>query len=312
MDISNLNLLPDMIASGEITREEGIRQLASFINDNYLIFGLQKFDEDFRSEIVLYVLEKGNHLFEIYNSESGDFFTFFFCFIKSQIKSTMKKKSKRIINEKFSFQESVENYESDLQNYQKIKYSEFEIKRAPYNYKKVTIDDLKKGLQENKLERYDRSILVLALKSAYYLTDSQIVKICKIYDIEPDMFYDVIQYLRDGVLHKKERLEIYVQRRNSAYYHHKKYEEQIHYLEIKDNPNSELERKKLSEKNEVQKHNLNNYNKKFEDGYLYLRPSTKLVANVLGICERQINYYLQCVRKGKIDKEIIEKLEQEE
>lgn len=301
-----------MLESGEITKKEAVHFLATFVCDNYAIFGLQNYDEDFRSEVFLYVLEKGDRVLDVYEPASGDFFTFFFCFIKSQIKSSMKKMSRQIINDKFSYEESVENYENDQQNYQCINFKELNNNRVPYVHKKVNLEDLQKGIEQNKLERYDRSVLVLALKSAFYLTDSQIKKISRIYDMDPEFFYDLIQFLRDGILNKKERLDLYVERRNSAYYHHKRYEEQIHYLEEKDSPNSDIERKKLARRNKLQIHNLDVLNQKFDEGFLYLRPSTKVVADVLGICERQINYYLQCIRKGKIDKDIIEKIEQEE
>ena len=44
-------------------------------------------------------------------------------------------------------------------------------------------------------------------------------------------------------------------------------------------------------------------NKKFSDGFLFLRPTNKTVADLLGICERQISYYINCAKqdykKGK-------------
>lgn len=314
MDLSRLNQIPKLVVSGKMSKEEGVQYLASFVTKNYKIFGLHKYDEDFRSDIVLFILEKGERIIDIYDSDSGDFFTFFYCFIKSQIKSSVKKMSRQIIHDKFSYEESVENYENNAFNYQKVNFPDLSINQTqvPYIHKKVTLSDLKKGIEENKLERYDRSLLILALKSAFYLTDSQILKICKIYDMDPDFFYNLIQFLRDGILSKKDRQDIFIQRRNSAYFHHKKYQEQIHYLEEKDSPNSDLERESLAKRNELQMHNLDMLNQKFENGFIYLRPSTKILANVLGICERQVNYYLQCVRKGKIDPDIIEKLEQEE
>ena len=38
-------------------------------------------------------------------------------------------------------------------------------------------------------------------------------------------------------------------------------------------------------------------NKTFEEGHLYLRPTNKTVANLLGICERQVAYYIKSAKK---------------
>jgi hypothetical protein len=38
-------------------------------------------------------------------------------------------------------------------------------------------------------------------------------------------------------------------------------------------------------------------NKAFEEGHLYLRPTNKTIANLLGICERQVAYYIKCAKR---------------
>ena len=48
--------------------------------------------------------------------------------------------------------------------------------------------------------------------------------------------------------------------------------------------------------------NWQNLNKSFEDGHLYLRPTNKTVADILGICERQVAYYIKTA-KNDFDKE---------
>ena len=37
-------------------------------------------------------------------------------------------------------------------------------------------------------------------------------------------------------------------------------------------------------------------NTAFQKGYLYLRTTNKTVANVMGLSERQVNYYMRSVR----------------
>lgn len=312
MEIRNINLLPKMIASGEITTEEGTKLLASFVCSNYPIFGLQKFDEDFRSDVFIKILEKGDNLFKTYNPETGDFFTFMFCFVKSQIKSTYKSHAKRSLDDKIFFDNSVENYLQVNPINEIVDIKKCDFSKVPYARKKITAEELRSSLEKNKLEQYDRSLLVLAIKSSCYLNDAQIVKISKIYNIDIDLIYDLIQYFRELVDDKREHLLHEIECRNSAFYHHRKYQEMIQSLENREPENLIAEKEKLIKRDEYQVHNLNALNKRFEKGYLYLRPKTSSIAQVLGICDRQVNYYLHCLKRGKLDKEILNKLKDSE
>ena len=56
---------------------------------------------------------------------------------------------------------------------------------------------------------------------------------------------------------------------------------------------------KLEKKHEK---NWKNLNKSFEDGHLYLRPTNKTVANIMGICERQVAYYIRTA-KNELNKD---------
>lgn len=312
MEIKNVNILPELLASGEITIDEGIKLLASFVCNNYPIYGLHKYDEDFRSEIFLRILEKGSRLFETFNPEAGEFFTFTFCFIKSLIQETTKKQAKKIIKEKVSFEQSIETYVTEDYILSESNSYLVTSSRLPYACKKITLEDLQEGIKANKLEKYDRSILVLALKASFYLNDTQIQKISRLYEIDINFLYDLIQYFRDEIYPKYYHKQKLLERRNAAYFLHRKYVTQLSILDSKDAVTHNFEREDIEKRNAYQIHNLNALNKKFDEGYLYLRPQTKMVAQVLGICERQVNYYLQCLRKGKIDKQLLEKLNEQE
>lgn len=307
--IKNLNLLPQMIASGVITTKEGVNELASFICVNYKIFGLHKYDEDFRNDIIVEVLEKGENIFSNFKPESGDFFNYIYCFVKSKILLTLKRQAKSIVNEKFTFQEAITSYNDNCSKYNYIDTADYRSGTIPFNYHKITAEELKEGLKNCKLEEYDKGIFFLSIKAAYDLDDSQIIKIAKIYNIDLNLFYNLIQYMREFVLAKKMRLDECIERRNVKYYKHRKYLEQIEYLNSHDVSNSFLKKLILERKDSVQLTNLNKSNIKFENGFIYLRPPTRIIAEICNISERQINYYLHCLKKDKIDPELLKKIE---
>ena len=79
----NLNLIPDMLQKKEVTRKEALNLLCEFILSDSPVFGLIKFDEDFISELILRILERGTVIFDSFNPNSGSFFTYFFKYVQS-------------------------------------------------------------------------------------------------------------------------------------------------------------------------------------------------------------------------------------
>ena len=73
----NLNLIPDMLQKNEVTRKEALNLLCEFILSDKPVFGLIKFDEDFVSELILRILERGTVIFDSFNPESGSFIPIF-------------------------------------------------------------------------------------------------------------------------------------------------------------------------------------------------------------------------------------------
>ena len=87
MRIYNLNSIAESVNSGQITRNDGIRQLAAFVLYNKPLFGLHKYDEDFVSNLIVAMLEKGESFFDFYDEKQGSFFNYFFSYVKNLIHS---------------------------------------------------------------------------------------------------------------------------------------------------------------------------------------------------------------------------------
>ena len=68
---------------------------------------------------------------------------------------------------------------------------------------------------------------------------------------------------------------------------------------------------KLKHNNKVQIHNWEKLNNKFQNGLVTVKPSNLSIANILGICERQVSYYIMCAKNGKTDlSDIYKRLEE--
>lgn len=311
MEKLKIDLVPQKIQNGTLTVKEAVNLICSFVLKNYPMFKLHKYDEDFRSEIYIYILEHGEQLLRNYNSEVCCFQKYLYYYIVSLTHTKIKSLAKFSIKESISYEENIEHIEERVEQYDKLNFSFMETPKAPYA-PKVSSQDTITALERLKKSNNDKTILVLALKSSYYLTDDLIEKVCKIYNLDKEFFCDIIQQFRESVLKKAEKRAVAQQRRNQAYYNHKRCSKIIHILNTSD----------VTPKNQQL---INNYkqkdiryikrwlfhNRDFANGVMLLRPTNKAVADLLELCERQVSYYIQCAKKYLEKKEAETSAEQQ-
>lgn len=295
MKMLNLNTIPIQLEKKEITQKEAINLLSSFLSKNYPVFGLQRYDEDFREEIILSIIEKGEKLLNHYNPSQGDFFNYFYCYINSLVRTKIRSMAKKNILEEIAFTEQAKNLEEKQYNYDNINYKYFNNPKIPYSKSEIKSEDLRKGFQNISK---DKGILIIALKSSFYITDSQFDLICNHYNLDKELFAKTIEYCRNTLVRKSEKKVMFQERRNNAYYKHKKFQKQINKIKQSEHPEDNIIIKNLLvKKDEKYYRNWENLNNKLKNGLMILRPTNKTIADILGICERQVIYYLKCVRK---------------
>ena len=288
MQIQNINDLPDLLAKNLISQKEAVNHIASFVIQNYPVFSLEKYDEDFRSEIIVRTLEKGHLILSQYDKSQGSFFNFLFCTVKSFIRSELKNISRKNINEKIFQEASILSFNEKLKGNEKITHKISEIQKIPYNSKSANPENLRKTFSVLK-NFEDRANFVLALKSAFYLDDEIISQFCKTYNLKKTEFTDIIQTCRISRITKIERNETNIARRNAAYFFHKRYEKQI---ENFDSEESTRYGSTVTERNKSQQKRWKTHNYKLKSPSGYIRTSNKVIAEILNIAERQVAYYM--------------------
>lgn len=322
MTRENIDSIPEMVKAGKTSWEQVSKELVLFILKNKPMFGLQKFDEDFISDFIITFLDRGPSSMAEYDISRGSFFSYLFCITRNYQTSLMKKAAVRNQIEYLKLSESISNYENKIDAYKNIRYDDFEKPKVPYSYKPISYKDfqiacktdsyhIKKvinskesGLSENikeKLRDYSpimiqNIIMVLSLKSAYYLTDDQIEKISALLNIETSSLHQIIQDVKlqmERRIHNKEKIEI---RRNRAYFLHKRFKSQMEWNE-NNTMNPEYENISLNRKYQKNTKNWSTLNHQLEEGKIHIRPTTKLIAKILGLSPRQVTYYQSTARK---------------
>lgn len=316
----DLNLLPEQIKNGEITKQEALHKLAVFLQENSKIFLLKDFEKDLKTDVIIYLLEKGEKFLDKFDPSSGSFFNYFFCYIKSTVLSLKRKKKNMLHAEYHSVAESINTYQQKEDEWSKINYKISLVPKIPYNSKPVDIEAfqlacksdkyrIKRYVENHQNEHYrldtmlqkfspiktKKILLVLALKSAYYITDEEIHLISEICGIDYELLLSVIQYIKEQLTMReanKKQLEL---RRNNAWFQHSKCRNILSYLKNDIDLNSSYKIRIFESKYRKHTYSLDQMNRRFKKGIINIRPTNKMVAQILGICERQVSYYIRNV-----------------
>lgn len=195
---------------------------------------------------------------------------------------------------RFYFLDYIINSEDKDYTLRQISVSE--TPKVPYSFKSTTADQLRAVILP-KISNIDRKILILVIRYAYFITDEHIHNICNTYKAQEESLFSLIEYVRKIMEKKMERHQALIERRNKAYFYHKKYESQIKYID-ESVYITEPEKLKENLKDKNQKHicTWQNHNQKLKEGCLFPHPSNKMIADLLGISERQVCYYLYCAK----------------
>ena len=314
--------VPELVKSGKFTWEQAIREMSVFITQNKGLFMLFKYDDDFISEVVIEFLDRGPEALSQYNPRQGNFFSFTFCFVKNICNGIIKRKTIKNVMEYYTVSESILNYDDKVEQYSKIRPEDFERPKVPFNYKPIPGEAFQIAIKSEKyhitklkdakileipMEIREKlkdfspriiynMIIIMALRSSYYLKDDYIKNITQMFNIDYESFHDVLLKINSEIEDKENTRKIMETRRNRAYFQHKRIRDQIQYN--KDvTEDYDYESEYLNKKYTKSTEKWNNLNKKMEEGKACIRPTTKIIAKVLGISTRQVTYYQSLARK---------------
>lgn len=322
MTRDEMERVPELVESGKLTWKQAIREMSIFITQNKGLFMLFKYDDDFISEVVIEFLDRGPEALSQYNPKQGNFFSFTFCFVKNICNGIIKRKTIKNVIEYYTVSESIINYDDKIELYSKIKPEDFEQPKVPFNYKPVPSEAFQIAIKSEKyhitkikdanileipLEVREKlkdfspriihnMIIIMALRSSYYLKDDYIKNITQMFNIDYETFHDVLLKINSEIEDKEKTRKKIETRRNRAYFMHKRIRDQIEYnKEISED--FEYESEFLNQKYTKSTVKWNNLNKQMEEGKACIRPTTKIIARVLGISTRQVTYYQTLARK---------------
>ena len=296
MDTKKIDDLPDLVQAGTLSKEEAVKKIAEYIFREPYRFGLAGFDDDFKSEIILTVLQKGAQVFKRFDKNCGAFGSYLYAFVRGLILTQKREAIRKFIADSnmkaFSYPEDSKRTDESLS----VIVAEPKVRYAPVSNTKIW-----KALSRrcNATNAGDaKTALILALKSSYYIPASSVDEVSSYCKLQSAELQRLIAELNSLLYSRIERRNTIIKRRDNAYYFHRKYYMQLKLCD-KEKTDTELLLKKYRKQTESWKHK----NKELRESRWRVCPTNKMIANILGICERQVSHYITRAQKLKRKKE---------
>ena len=299
-DLKSIEDIPILVSSGKITLKDGVGYIAEEIFLCPFRFSLQNYDEDFRSDIVETFLEKGHLVLERYKPSVGEFRPYLFAFVHGLILTKRRNTARHQISEL-----SVKQYFSDST----LLISETSVSLSAFPDELPVRNTASSGTRLWNLLRRGpqyaatpdaKTALILALKSSFYIPSDTIDRISSFCGVDSEEMHTLVDRLNIKLDRRALMRKRLISKRDDAYYFHRRYLLQMKYGNSDHTDMGTVYRKYLRQTKIWKNRNFDLSECRFR-----VCPTNKTVADILGICERQVSYYIRRARDIEDSKRMI-------
>ncbi|MCQ2610659.1 MAG: hypothetical protein MJ169_02825 [Treponema sp.] len=302
-----LDQIPQLLKEQSITIQQACMHIYDILYTNPARFNLISMDVDERSDFLLSLFpEKVKKMISCYDPQKSPFGAFIYTNIQSAKSSWNKKRNlsnlqlKTWLNDtEHALKETEYSFPQEEPKLIRICDNDETQENNPAAeenkliFKKVFSKRF--SFKENKepIKYYKQAALVLALKSAWYITDSQIEKVSKICEIDSKAITQTVCALKANLITKALAHEEINLHRNYAYSLYSSYQQIMDSLEDKEG----FLYQKYKKRSDYQKSSWMNKSRKLKNGRNKISPSNAEVAQYLGIEARKVSFYISQARQ---------------
>jgi hypothetical protein len=294
-----LEKIPELVASGKITMADAVNLIVQEIYLSPFRFGLALYDEDFRSDVLLSFLLKGRLVIERYLPERGCFRSYLFAFVQGLILTQKRNQIRKMISDN-SMVQYIHNEEFEVKENSGEQLS---VSCTPVKYSAVCNEEIWRTVAKRCRTvgpSNAKTALILALKSSYYISSDYVDEISTYCSLQSAELHRLINELNSLLYARVKQRNLIIERRNNAYYFHRKYFMQLKYCN-----REKTDIAALSEKYTRQTENWKKKNMLLQRSRYRVCPTNKMIANLLGICERQVSYYINRAKEFSKENKMI-------
>lgn len=303
--MTNIKLddIPDLVKSKKLSTNEACIQVYLILYTNPARFNIHDMDEDTRSDFLLYFLQKkAQQLLENYNPLISPFGAYIYKTIQTSRMTFCSKLSEKSNYSQICFEDSKNSF------YEQMEYTENQVTDVAEPAKKFDLHSESQeipqivfkrifqkaphrlAVAESQDRKLKRGILILALKSAWYINDEQIQKVSTFCQIPPSVLTTTVCRLKSGLITKALNRKIIEDNRNRAYSFVRNYRMQLAQGE---GSMDKIKFKRIQKKLDFQFESWFSKNTKLQSGSLRISPSNSEVASALGLTSRLVSFYMR-------------------
>ena len=304
-----MNDIPALIAEGKLTRKEAINYIVEFIHKNPALFTLEKESDDFRNDLIIDFLEKGENFLSSFDSSRGNFFPFLYATILGRIKALRKRECFSNIKDSCIYEEllaNLSNEENKYEDYKEIIPLGKDYKKPPFAVNRVKAEDIEKFFKKTELTKEIKTILILLFKYAFFIDYDQLKNVCEHTGIDYNFLIEIKDYCMDFLDKKVQEQSKAYETRNRTYFLRKRTAIEIQNIEkehpSKDDFNSlNYKLSDLHNKYHKQTAKLERDNSDIMKKSSHIVLPDKKIAGFMGLCERQVRYYISKAKSSKLN-----------
>ena len=270
--------------------QEKIRQklilelLLEFIFHSPALFDFAHLNEDMKSGFLLFAHNALPKILNNFDSSKGNFFSYFVSDIRMLVKGYLRIAAKNKASE-----------DSLLLCYTAQRDHVYEISEPEPEYNAEEF-----GAHFTFTPKSEKTLLVLALKNAYTITDKQINRISLITGFEKEKLTSLVERARKTILPKAALRQKLIESRNKSYYLKTRYGIELERL------SPESSQYSLVEKQYITQMNLMNKKNELLKSKLDISPSNSCVGSLLNIPRRNVTRLItqaaHTFKRAKVDK----------
>ncbi len=271
--------------NNQITFQKASKEILIIIYKNTKRFKLGGLTPDEQSNFLIFIYPRLENILRKYDKKGSPFIVYLYRSIEILKFSWFKIKQQKIFYENCLNPEIINNYyeEESLNATRELTFS--------FSKFKSNVINITKGKSKTQSNSIRKAILVLTLKSCYFIDNTDIARISEFCRYNPLQLENDIIELKQTLQDKEKTISLYKKRRDRAYFYHIKYGNQL-----KNYQKNSVEYKKAFQK--YSKHTALWKKKTYRlQNKMHLSPKNSDIAKVLGICERQVGYYIAYAKK---------------
>jgi len=297
-DCEELDMVPQKVAEGGLSVEEAAMKVMEAVYTNPGRFNLLDMEEDARSDFLLDVLPKFRNMVKRYDKSLGPLGAFVFYSLPGMRLTWEKRRIDRAVGKR-AVSASIRNIYEDAMDRKPLRVADSEKPLPPSKggddvplvFKRV-FGHPKYSLESRETLHRQRSALVLALKSAWYIDDENVKKVSGYCGCSNKAMAAALERIKNSLVEKNERRQEMAERRDKAWYFVCKYRERLMTLE----PGSE-EWKKTKKKLDYQISSWKSKNRLLQGCRMRVCLRNKELAKLLNLRPHRISTFLSYARK---------------